>query len=115
MAKPHELNVSVLQIADNMPLEGLTLSERQELKERFDKYGIELECGTQGVRPERVIPFIEFAAFFGSRVLRTLIHDSSGCPTLEEAEGYIKQLLPHLHQNGIVLAVENHDFFRSMN
>lgn len=111
LEKAHEFQVDVLQIADNLPLDTLSLEEQHRLKDLAFRYGIQLECGTQGIRSEKLIPFIEMASFFGSPLLRTLIHDAQGCPTPEEAEQEIRNVLPYLHKTGITLAIENHDFF----
>lgn len=111
LEKAHEFQVDVLQIADNLPLDALSREEQHHLKELASQYGIQLECGTQGVRPEKLIPFIEMASFLKAPLVRTLLHDAQGCPTMEEAEQSIRSVLPHLHQTGITLAIENHDFF----
>lgn len=109
--KAHELGADVLQIADNLPLETLPAAQRELLRRKADVYGIALEVGTKGVRPERLIPFCAIARQLGSPIVRTLLHDERGCPTLTEAERYIREVLPTLHDLGLTLAVENHDFF----
>lgn len=111
LEKAHSLGVSVLQIADNLPLESLCMEDRQRFKERLTHYGIQLECGTQGIRPEKLIPFIQLAAYFGSPIVRTLLHDAQSCPSLSEAEQAIRDVLPYLQNAEITLAIENHDFF----
>lgn len=111
LAKARELGVGVLQIADNLPLERLSANELGALAARARDWGIRLEPGTRGVRPERLLPFLDIAAHLRARLVRTLLHDDLGCPTLEQAGEFLRALLPELERRDLVLAVENHDFF----
>lgn len=111
LKKAHELGCDVLQIADNLPLESLSDGELARLYELSQKYGILLEVGTKGVDPDTLFLFIKIAKSLGSNIVRTLLHGNSGCPTLEQAENDIKKVLPVLKEEGIVLAIENHDYF----
>lgn len=75
LAKARELGVGVLQIADNLPLERLSANELGALAARAKDWGIRLEPGTRGVRPERLLPFLDIAAHLRARLVRTLLHD----------------------------------------
>ncbi len=111
LQKAKEYQVDVLQIADNLPLEKLSFGEREELAKQAKAWGIQMEVGTKGIRPERILPFLGIAEQMGSPIVRTLLHDETGCPTLAEAEEMLRLFLPELGKRNLILAIENHDFF----
>lgn len=111
LEKAHVLGADVLQIADNLPLEKLQKKDLLRLRQTADAWDIALEVGTKGIRPEKLTAFFEIAEMLGSPIVRTLLHDEHGCPSLDEAEQNIRAVLPVLHQKQLTLAVENHDFF----
>ncbi len=111
LTKAHELGAQVLQIADNLPLDRLGAEELSRLGAQARAWGIEIEAGTRGISPARLLPFFELAQRLNARLVRTLLHDESGCPSIEAAGRDIRALLPALRERGLTLAVENHDFF----
>ncbi len=111
--KAVELGAQVLQIADNCPLDRLNIDDLNQLKSTADKKGIQLEVGTKGVNPEKLIPYMNIAKRLEAPLIRTLLHDSDGCPTIEQAGAYILKLLPKLEEYNLTLALENHDFFKT--
>ena len=75
-----------------------------------------LEClgalvGSAGERTQERLAIDYIAAHLRARLVRTLLHDDLGCPTLEQAGEFLRALLPELERRDLVLAVENHDFF----
>jgi len=107
------LGAEVLQIADNLPLEKLTEEQQLCLGRQAKAWGITLEAGTKGVRREKLLPFLDIAERIGAKIVRTLLHDDGGCPTLAEAEEALCGMIPELKRRGMTLGVENHDFFRT--
>lgn len=105
------LGAQVVQIADNLPLDALSDEELSSLHRSAQDAGIALEVGTRGVRPEALLPYLDIAQRLDSPLVRTLLHDAKGCPTLAQAEADLRALLPELHARGLTLAIENHDFF----
>jgi sugar phosphate isomerase/epimerase len=113
LTRAHELGAQVLQIADNLPLERLSPDELDALARQAADWNITLEAGTRGVNPRRMLPFLGIAKRLNARLVRTLLHDADGCPTLAQAETNLRALLPALREMDLTLAVENHDFFPS--
>lgn len=111
LKKAHELDVQVLQIADNLPLEHLCDAQLDALYHQALAWDIALEVGTRGVQPQHLLAFFGIAQRLHSPLVRTLLHDDDGCPTLEQAEARIRAVLPALHERNLTLAIENHDFF----
>ena len=106
-----ELGAQVVQIADNLPLHLLTDAELSSLRALADEKGVALEVGTRGVRMETLTAYLAIAGRLGSPILRTLLHDETGCPSLDVAEQAIRKALPALRKAAVTLAIENHDFF----
>ena len=114
LKKAHELGAQVLQIADNLPLEALSLEELDALAAQAKAWNISIEAGTRGVQPHKMTPFLDVAVRLGATFVRTLLHDADGCPTVEEARQNLLALIPELEKRGLTLGVENHDFFHTL-
>ncbi len=107
------LNLRVVQIADNMPLDLLDQGERRGFAARARACGVQIEVGTRGMLPEIVLPYVRIAAEFGSPILRTLIDSPGHAPAVEEAIALLRRLAPELKAAGVTLAIENHDRFKA--
>lgn len=105
------LNVPVLQIADNYPLLGMTKSQLKRLYGYSVKKGVRLEVGIRGSTKELLMSGISAASILHSKLLRCVLDSGSDMPDSEEALFRMKEILPMLKENGIVLGVENHDRF----
>ncbi len=112
--KARELGAEVLQIADNLPLEKLSAAELDALSSQAAAWNITLEAGTRGVQPQKLIPFLDIAVRLNAKFVRTLLHDGNGCPTIEEARRNLNALIPELEKRDLVLGVENHDLFHTL-
>ena len=109
--KASDLGAQVLQIADNMPLSRLTHRELDALGQRARDKGITLEGGTRGLNPENLLNYLELALRLNMHLIRTLPHDGEDRPDFKEAEGRLAAVLPLYEKAGVVLALENHDFY----
>ena len=99
--RARELRVSVVQIADNLPVGrgdiDLSLLD-----------GLEVELGTRGVDPSHLLGRLDVARSIGARLLRTMIDED-----LESAEPAIRSVLPTFEEAGVTLAIENYERHRS--
>src|SRR5689334_8437696 len=68
-----ELGVSVVQIADNLPLERLSEYEVQRLGDLAGRENIELEVGACGIEPNELLKYLGIATRLRSKIVRTLI------------------------------------------
>lgn len=109
LAEAIRLKAEVLQIADNCPLE--RLEDIDALAAGARQAGIALETGTRGVRPEKLMPFVEISQRLGAGLVRTLLHDGADVPRMEEAYACLREVLPELAKQKVVLAIENHDLY----
>lgn len=105
----------LLQIADNIPLHTLNVSEIEKFKKELSKNKIKIEVGGKGLNEENLQRYISIAMQFNSRILRFVIDDKGAGykPDLSSVISIIKNSLSTLEKNGIILAIENHDRFRA--
>lgn len=105
------LGVSVVQIADNLPLHLLPEAELDEFDRRARELGISVEVGTRGIDPAHLARYIKLAARFRSAILRVVVDTSDHRPGEREIVEVIGGIVPELRDAGICLAIENHDRF----
>jgi sugar phosphate isomerase/epimerase len=107
-----EVNATVVQIADNLPLHDVPQSELDRVRDAARENRLTLEVGTRGLDPEHLGRYAIIARKIGARLLRTVLSGSMcGGEQLSKAEDDIRQVLPALHQHGITMALENNEAF----
>ncbi len=113
--KASELNLPLLQIADNIPLHTFSDEHLLSLKELAAGLHVELEIGAKGLSEPRLNKYLNIAEFFNSKILRFVVDDRSEGyePSLKNITDLIRNVIPELKQRGIRLAIENHDRFRA--
>lgn len=104
-------NIYHVQFGDNMPLHLFSDKDLRELKETKDFLGIHVEVGTRRLDVENINQYISIAKCLQSPFLRVVIDDENYHPAVEEVKKIIKQVLPVLKDENIILAIENHDRF----
>src|SRR5271156_1365010 len=115
LEKAVEAKVSVVQIADNLPLHELPDKELDQLREAATGRGLVLEAGTRSLDPEHLTRYIAISHRIGSRILRTVLSGSLLGPTrVAAAETAIRQVLPALERQGVTLALENNEAFSAV-
>lgn len=105
------LGVRLVQIADNLPLHALSLSELSALAGRADAAGIDIEVGTRGIAPVHVRTYLDLATGLGSRILRDVVDTADHQPSPHEVVTILQALAPELKAADVILAIENHDRF----
>jgi sugar phosphate isomerase/epimerase len=111
--KAAELEVGLLQIADNLPLENLSSSELNELKEIADKNGVKLEVGTKGIDSEHLLKFLKIAEFLESPILRTLPAIFGVKEEASVIERNIIKVLPEFQKAGVTIVLENQEAYKA--
>jgi len=112
LEKAKQLDVKLVQIADNLPLENLSSGQLNELRKKAQASGIALEIGTKGVEPDHVLRFLQIAQLFDSPVLRTLPAIFGKRVELDELEQKLLAVLPDFETAGITLVLENQEAYR---
>jgi len=106
------LKVSVVQIADNLPLDLLDSTELNNARDRATKLGLTIEVGTRGVEPDRLLRYLEIAKILNAGLVRTLISCPDRRLSLEEAEPQLRQVLPKFAESRVILGLENYEAHR---
>ena len=108
-----ELGVSVAQIADNLPLDKLTIEQQTQLLQHADDKGIAIEVGARGIQLDYLRTYLDIAHRLRSPFLRVVVDSANHHPDPPEIIDIISKVKPKLEDYGIVLAIENHDRFRA--
>ncbi|GAB5491696.1 MAG: TIM barrel protein [Phototrophicaceae bacterium] len=108
-----ELNVNLVQIADNIPLHNLSESTIEELEETVDRLNLKVEIGTRGIAPDHLRQYLRLAERFHSPFLRIVVDTADHHPDVPEIIETLKVLIPEFEAKNIILAIENHDRFKA--
>lgn len=103
------LQVPVVQIADNLPLDKLSSEQLDELSFHAEKRHIDIETGSRGMSEDNLGRYIGIARRLKSGILRFVIDAPGYEPDMDEIHAVIRNSVPELEKAGIVLAIENHD------
>jgi len=109
LEKANVLGADVLQIADNLPIGHMGDSELQKLRSAAGGFGIALEVGTRGIRPENIDRFLAIAQILGSPILRVVIDSKGHEPDIAEICQLLQPFAAKFKSANIKLAIENHD------
>lgn len=109
LEKTAVLGVSVVQIADNLPLDSLDEKELTALVAEASARGIQVEVGTRGIQPDHLKTYLNLARRFESPILRVVIDSANHYPAVPEVIELLRESLPHFADSDIILAIENHD------
>ena len=109
--RARELDVSVVQIADNMPLDALPPDDLNSLADRAGEMGITVEVGMRGAEVERLCAYLDIAKRFDSPILRVVPAHPEGEPEEDEIVSALRSVLPECERAGVCLAVENYEHF----
>jgi sugar phosphate isomerase/epimerase len=108
-----ELGVSIVQLCDNLP----PSTYEDESIDRIISYArqkrISIELGTRGISRENLQRFASIANRLSSRILRVVIDTADDHPAPEEVIDRLGPMTEMFEEMRIILAIENHDRFRS--
>ena len=105
----YEQGISLVQIADNIPLHQFSYGELEKIKQKASDLQLEVEVGTRGLFPENIRSYLEITSFLDSPLLRVVIDTGGFSPTIAEINETVHNLVPELKHRNIKLAIENHD------
>ena len=107
------LEVGVLQVADNLPLDGLSPAELEAFAARAQEMGVSIEAGTRGIQPDHLRRYLAIARQLNSSILRVVIDTPNHHPAPREVVELLAPLRAEFEDAGVTLAIENHDRFTS--
>ena len=104
-------DIRFVQFGDNYPLHLLDRHQLNELKNLADHMKVQIQVGTRKLTVENILTYIAIASVLQTDFIRVVIDDDNFQPTENKVIDTIRQLLPHLKQAKLRLAIENHDRF----
>jgi sugar phosphate isomerase/epimerase len=104
-----ELNVGLVQIADNMPLHKMSDARIDALSGKAGEYRLDLETGANRMTSANLEKYIRIAERLKSRILRFAVDGKDYHPDVREIVSIAKNAEPELKKRNIILALENHD------
>ncbi|MDA8228228.1 MAG: TIM barrel protein [Desulfitobacterium hafniense] len=107
LSKARALGVSVVQIADNLPLHELNLTELNSLRRSADELGITIEIGTSGFETPHLLKYLEIAKVLDAKLLMTFLENSF--TPIEQVRTKIEQVLPQFVEAGVSIAIQNNE------
>lgn len=107
--KTSENGLTLLQIADNLPLETIPGSELANLHQYAVKKSISIEMGGRGLTPEHTMECLQTAEKLGSPILRMVVDTQGFKPDIQTIISIIRDIEPEFKSRNIRLAIENHD------
>jgi 3-oxoisoapionate decarboxylase len=109
--RARRFGVRVVQLCDNLPAETYEPASVAAIRRAADSAGIQVELGTRGCAPDHLRGMLGVARQLGSPVLR-LVPDAPGDePDVDEVVRRLRDVAPHIA--GVVIAIENHDRFKT--
>jgi sugar phosphate isomerase/epimerase len=113
MKKAVELDVSLVQIADNCPLEKLSGEELDALASYAVAHGLNLEVGTKGIEEQHLLHLLEIALKLGSPILRVLPAFFGSTAVMALVEENIRKVIRRFENAGVTMVLENTEAFRA--
>ena len=101
------LKAEVVQIADNISLDSLSLAEMKELGGHANDLGLAIELGVSDPTSAEWLRHLERCQAFEARILRAVIDAKNGYANPAAAAAGLAALVPVLRDTGITLCVEN--------
>lgn len=103
------VGVDLFQICDYDPLTSMTDRELADAAAAARDLGLTIELGTKGLEPERLARFLELAAVFDAKLVRSMLFSAETRPTLPQAEEWLRSALPGFEASGVTLALETYE------
>src|SRR5690349_18874486 len=103
------LGLSLVQIADNLPLDRCSAGELNELRRVSGDLDVAVEVGTSGIGLDHLRRYIDLCEMFGSPILRVVVDTATEHPSPSEVVDGLGAATAQAAAAGVVFALENHD------
>jgi sugar phosphate isomerase/epimerase len=113
LKKAKALNIGLVQIADNLPLENFSKTDFNEFVAFATDNQIAIEVGTKGTEVDHLLKFLEICIKLKSQILRTLPALFSKKAVMHEVEKNIREVLPKFQEAGVTIVLENTEAFKA--
>jgi 3-oxoisoapionate decarboxylase len=109
LQKAADYGLSLVQIADNLPLHLLGKGGLEKLRDMAFSKGVDIEVGGRGLTRESLGSYIDIAVILNARIIRYVIDGPGYKPDIPEIISIVQEYVDRLEKNNITLAIENHD------
>ena len=106
--RAHRHGLSVVQIADNLPLDRQSDMALDELKVAARQVGVAIELGFSGLTSGRIHTYLDLAERLDARLIRASPDAADSHRAPEAIADEIIGVEPRLESSGVKLAIENH-------
>jgi sugar phosphate isomerase/epimerase len=106
--RAHRYGLSVVQIADNLPLDRQSDIALDELESTARQLGVAIELGFSGLTSGRIHTYLDLAERLNARLIRAAPDAVDSRRASEAIVGEIIEVEPRLKSSGVQLAIENH-------
>jgi sugar phosphate isomerase/epimerase len=114
LEKAKALDVGLVQIADNLPLEDLPWESLIKVKRFAGENNIKIETGTRGTNTGHLMKFLEIAHFLKSPVLRVAPTSDEEPFDPEKIQRDLWEVLPDFGKENVMIVLENHEAFTAL-
>lgn len=104
-----EQGAELFQICDYTPVENMTDDELAGIRALADELGLTLELGTRGLGSDHLSRYLRLADVLDARLVRSMVNTATHQPTLDEAAGLLRDVLPSYEKAGVTLALETYE------
>ena len=111
--KTLKAGMTCLQVGDNLPLHLFSTEQLEQFRSAVSQNNLRLEVGARRLDREHLNRYIDIAAVFNSPLLRFVVDGDQYEPDSAEIINIIKESIPRLKENNLVLGIENHDRFKA--
>lgn len=111
--KAAQLGVSVVQYADNLPLDKLSPDALETFEAHAADLNLSIEVGTRGIAHDHLRTYLRLAQRLKAPILRIVIDTADHHPDQDEVVNTLREIIPEFERAGVTLAIENHDRFKA--
>ena len=112
LERAHDAGARVVQICDNLPLDGLPEGRLADLARCAGQLGLTLEVGIKGSQPKHLRRNLNVARRLDARLMRVVLTMPEWEPTIDEMVDIFRSLLPDLRAASVTVGIENHFHLR---
>jgi 3-oxoisoapionate decarboxylase len=105
----HEQGAELFQICDYAPVENMIDDQLVGIRNLADDLDLTLELGTRGLGSEHLSNYLRLADLLGAGLVRSMVNTATHQPTLDEAAGLLRDILPSYEKAGVTLALETYE------
>lgn len=103
------LDVDLFQICDFAPLDTMTDAAIADAARAARDLGITIELGTKGIATAHLRRYLDLAAIFDARLVRSMVFAPGSRPGLAEARSLLAAVMPEFEAAGVTLALETYE------